>query len=109
MRFQEITETLSHHLLDDSADFTVVQLILRLSLELRIMQLDRDDRRQTLFQVICRKSAFLLTDQVVLLRVVVESTCQRHLESGHMRSSSQVDDIVGECEQMFLETVRELK
>ena len=52
--------------LDERADLGVAELGLGLALELRVLELDRDERREALAHVLAAEVVFLLLEEVLL-------------------------------------------
>ena len=69
---QPVVEVLVDDLLDEGLRLGVAQLGLRLALELRLAQLDRDDRGQTLADVLAGEVVVLLAQQLLVARVLVD-------------------------------------
>src|SRR5205085_9054999 len=85
--------------LDQAADRWVPQLRLGLALELRLTQLDRDDRGQSLPAIVAAQRLLLLLQQALRPRVVVERTGQRGLEAAQMGTALVRVDVVGKRER----------
>ena len=66
--FEELSKPIVHERLDDAFDFAVAQLCFRLTFELRIRQLDADDRNQTFADVVAGKILFDFLEQIVARR-----------------------------------------
>ena len=84
--------------LDLALDLGVAQLGLGLALELRVGQLDADDRRQALADVVAREVGVVVLEDRVLARVVVERARQRGAEAGDVGAAVDRVDVVGEGE-----------
>src|SRR4051794_30198801 len=67
--------------LDDALHFGVAELRLGLTLELRVRNLDADDRGETFADVLAGHAFLQVLRQVVLRRVVVDRARERRLES----------------------------
>lgn len=78
---EPVVEVLVHDLLHEGLGLRVAQLGLRLALELRLAQLDRDDRGQTLADVLTGEVVVLLSQQLLVTRVAVDQTGQRRAEA----------------------------
>src|SRR5699024_7780807 len=65
----------------------VAQLLLRLPLELRLGQLDRDDRREPLANVVTGEVGVLLLEQLLVAGVSVDHPGQRRAEALLVRTS----------------------
>ena len=83
--FEERAEPIVHDLLDDALDFGVAQLRLRLPFELRLRDLDADDRDQAFADVVAADALFQVLREAVLGRVGVDGSRQRRAEAGQMR------------------------
>ncbi|MGX1476000.1 UNVERIFIED_CONTAM: hypothetical protein RKD50_004808 [Streptomyces canus] len=91
---QPVGEVLVDDLLDEGLHLGVAQLGLGLALELRLAQLHRDDRGQTLADVITREVVVLLTQQLLVARVLVDEVRQRRAEAFLVRAALvRVDDV----------------
>ena len=93
-----LLEELSQPLVDDSLDETrdsgVAELGLRLAFELRVAELDRDDRGKTLAGVLALEVVVLLLEQAFAARVLVERPRQRRPEPLQMRATLGRVDVV---------------
>src|SRR5690606_37308010 len=69
---QPVREVLVDDLLDEGLHLGVAQLGLGLALELRFAQLDRDDRREALADVVTREVVLLVAQQLAVARVLVD-------------------------------------
>src|SRR5439155_7833495 len=96
-------------LLDEALDVAVAQLGLRLPLELRLWQPDRDHRRESFPDVVAGDAALEVLEKAVGLRVVRERTGQRRPEPGQVRAALARVDVVREREDALLVTVVVLK
>ena len=92
---EEGHQLLGNHCVHQRTHFAVAQLGLGLALELRFLQLDRDNRSQALARVLALEGLIVL-EQLVFLAVIVEYTGQSGLKSGLMRAALGGVDIV--CE-----------
>src|SRR5690606_8676752 len=99
---QEDPEPLVDDLRDRALDLRVPELRLRLALELRLPDLEREDARQPLPDIIARERVRVLLEQAVLLRVVVQRTRERGLEAGQVRAALVRVDVVDEGERVFV-------
>ena len=70
--FEELGELGVDRGLDQRADLGVAQLGLGLALELRVLELDRDDRREALAHVFAGEVLLFLFEQALLAGVVVD-------------------------------------
>lgn len=93
---QPVVEVLVDGLLDEGLRLRVAQLGLRLALELRLTQLDRDDRGQTLTDVVTGEVVVLLAQQLLVARVLVDQRGQRRTEALLVRTALVGMDDVGE-------------
>src|SRR5207253_1188749 len=84
---EELGELDVDRLLDETAHPGIAQLRLRLTLELRHGELDGDHGGETLADVLTLQVLFLLLQQAVLPRVVVQRSGQRRLEPGEVRAA----------------------
>ena len=80
----------------------VAELGLRLALELRVGQLDRDDRGQALADVLALEVLVLLLEDARVARVVVDRARQRRAEARQVRAALVRVDVVGEREDGLL-------
>src|SRR5205823_8009341 len=78
---EELTELLVDDRRDEALHARVPELGLRLALELRILQLRRDDRRQALAHVLAGEVVVLLLQQALVARELVERSRQRGAEA----------------------------
>ncbi len=92
---EKIPQLLVEHCFNETFDLAVAQLCLCLALELRIRQLDRDDRGQPLSHIIAGQAAFHIFQQVVGGRVVVHGPCEGSFEPHQMAASLVGIDVVG--------------
>ena len=74
-------ELVVDHALDEALGLGVAELGLGLALELRLAELDRDDRGQALADVVAGDAVLLLLDQAPLLAPVVDQGGQRGPEA----------------------------
>ena len=84
--------------LDQGADLGVAQLALGLALELRVAQLDRDERREALAHVFAGEVLLLLLEERLLARVVVDGAREGAAEAGEVGAALGRVDVVGEGE-----------
>src|SRR6202035_2681952 len=73
--------------LDERPGLGVAELGLGLALELRLGQLDVDDGRQALPDVVAGQPLFLLADQLLLAGIVVDDVGQRRPEALLVRAA----------------------
>ena len=101
-----LLEELGQLLVDDGGDEAlhagVAELGLRLALELRVGQLDRDDGGQALADVLAGEVLVLLLELALLARVAVERARERRAEARHVRAALVRVDVVGEREDGLL-------
>ena len=82
--------------LDEALDRRVAELRLRLPLELRVAQLDRDDRGEALADVLALEVVLLLLQQSLVARVAVERARERRAEAGEVGAALVRVDVVRE-------------
>src|SRR6185503_2648150 len=82
--------------LDDALHLGVAELRLGLPLELRVGNLDADDRGQAFANVLARDAFFQILGEIVLRGVGVDRAGERRLEAGEMRAAFVRVDVVGE-------------
>src|SRR4051812_5409947 len=99
---EELGEPLVDGGLDEALHRRVAELGLRLPLELRLADLDRDDRGQALADVLALQVGILLLELADLARVLVDRAGQRRAEAGQVRAALVRVDVVGEREQRLL-------
>ena len=99
---QELGQPAVDRRLDEALDRRVAELGLGLALELRVLDLDRDDRRQSLAHVLAAEVVVLLLELALLARVVVDRARQRRAEAREVRAALDRVDVVGEREQVLL-------
>ena len=97
---EERAEALVDQRLHDALHFRVAQLGLGLALELRLRDLDRDDRGEPFLGVVAAE--FYVLEHAVPLRVGVDAPRQRPLESREMGASFPRVDVVREREDVLL-------
>ena len=102
MLVEIFAELLVDELLDVALD-VAVQLALGLPFELRLRQLDGDDRDQTFAHVVAvdRDFVLLLLEHADRIREVVDGAGQRGAEPGKVRAAVDGVDGVGEGENIF--------
>ena len=82
--------------LDEAAHRRVAELRLRLALELRVLELDRDDRDEALVRVVLPERLVLLLDQPRRARVGVDRARERGAEAREVRAALVRVDVVRE-------------
>ena len=87
--------------LDDPLDLAVPQLGFGLAFELRVPQLDADDRGQALADIVAGQRFGVLLQQVVGVGVGIDGPGQRRLEADQMGAALARVDVVGKGEQVF--------
>ena len=87
--------------LDLALDLGVAELGLGLALELRVGQLDADDRRQALADVVAGQVRVVVLEDARPARLVVERARQRGAEAGDVRAAVDRVDVVGEGEDVL--------
>ena len=95
---EELRQLLVDRRRDQCGDLGVAQLGLGLTLELRVLELDRDERREALAHVLAGEVVLFLLEEVLLPGVVVERTRERGAEAGEVRAALRGVDVVGEGE-----------
>ena len=100
---EKFSEPTVHGRLHEALDRRVAELGLRLPLELRVGELDRDDRGQALADVIALEVVLLLLQQPLLARIGVQRAGQGRAEAAEVRAALVGVDVVGEREQVLLE------
>ena len=102
--FEERAELVVDDRLDDALDLGVAELGLGLAFELRLRDLDADDRRHALADVVAADRRVLqILREVVPRRVGVDRARQRRAEPRQVRAALVRVDVVGERE--FLRVV----
>ena len=92
---QIFCKALGHGVLHERADLGVAKLRFRLPLELRVVQLHGDNRRQTLARIVAREVGILLLQNALTARIVVDSARHGLLEAVEVRSTLVRVDVVG--------------
>ena len=92
---EEEIEPLADQTVDDRADLGVAKLGLRLAFELRVLQLDRDDRGQPLHAVVGREVGVHLLEHAALAAVLVDFPRHGGAEAGQMHPALHRVDVVG--------------
>jgi len=96
--FEKLGQPLVDDLLHEPAHPRVSELRLRLPLELRVAQLDGDDRGQPFAHVLALEVVLLLLQQALLARVPVQRAGERPFETGEVGAALMGVDVVGERE-----------
>src|SRR6185436_14061005 len=91
---EELGEPLVDRRLDEALDGRVAELGLRLTLELRVRDLHRDDRGEALAHVLALEVRVLLLELADLTRVRVDGAGQRRAEAGQVRAALVRVDVV---------------
>ena len=99
---EELGEALVDRGLHEALDRRVAELGLGLALELRVGDLDRDDRGQALAHVLALQVGVLLLELALLARVGVDRAGERRAEAGQVRAALMRVDVVGERQQRLL-------
>jgi hypothetical protein len=100
-----LDDAVRHRCLDRPLDVSVAELCLRLALELRVRQLDADDRRQPLANVVAAQVGILLGEDPGLASPVVERRGERGSEAGDVRAAVDGMDVVGKGQNRLGEAV----
>ena len=95
---EELGELRVDGLLDEALDPRVAELRLRLALELRLAELDGDDRGEPLADVLALEVLLLLLEEVHVARVLVQRARERGVEAGEVRAALVRVDVVRERE-----------
>src|SRR5919106_1029518 len=95
---EELGELLVDGLLDETLHSGVAQLRLRLPLELRVAQLDREDGGEALAHVLAFEVLLLLLQEALVAGVPVEGAGERRLEAGEVGAALVRVDVVRERE-----------
>ena len=95
---EELGELLVDDRLDEALDRRVAELRLRLALELRVAELDRDHRGEPLADVLALEVVLLLLEEPLVARVAVERARQRGAEAREVRAALGRVDVVRERE-----------
>src|ERR671911_1371187 len=103
MLLQKLGKITVGHALHETLDLRVPELGLGLSLELGLLQLDGDDRGQSLPDVVAGKALLFLLEKTFLPGVGVDRPRQRRPETGEVRATFVRVDVVGEREDGVLE------
>src|SRR5919199_1802273 len=101
--FEELGQIPVRVALDEALDLGVPELGLGLPLELRLAQLDRDDRREALANVVAEEVLLLLLEETLLARVVVYGPRERGPEAREVRPALVRVDVVREGKDRVLE------
>ena len=96
MRVEPVGKVGVRLLLHEGARLGVAELRLRLSLELGLAQLDRDDHREALADVVAREVRVLLLEEALVARVLVDDRGQRRTEALFVGAAFGGVDGVGE-------------
>src|SRR5207253_5165233 len=93
---EELGELRVDRLLDEALDPRVAELRFRLALELRVLELERDDRGEPLAHVLAFEIVLLFLQQLELARNTVERPGQRRVEAREVGAALVGVDVVGE-------------
>src|SRR5688572_28954974 len=96
VRLEPVPDLLVADLLHEALDLGVAELGLRLALELRVAELHRDDRGETLADVLTRELLVLLLEDLLVHRVAVDDRGQRGAEALLVGAALVRVDRVGE-------------
>ena len=83
---------------DQALDRRIAELRLRLTLELRIAQLHRDDRSEALANILALEVLLLLLQKTLVARVAVQRAGESRAEPGEVRAALGRVDVVRERE-----------
>src|SRR3989344_884153 len=92
--FKEDGERVAERGLDRGAHLRVSEFILGLTLELRVLHFDGDDRGQPLAHILAREVLVFFFQKPLLARIGVEHAGERRPEADKVRASSWVVDVV---------------
>ena len=101
---QEVGELLRHYAVRRASRLDIAELLLRLSLELRILDLDADDRRHAFADIFAGQILFRIFQKLVLSCVIIERLRQRVVEAGQVHTAFGRVDVVDEA--VFARAVR---
>src|SRR5579862_6153141 len=99
---EELGELRVHGRLDEAGDLRVSELALRLTLELRVLQLDGDDGGEAFAHVLALEVLLLVLQQTLVARVLVQRARQGGAEPLHVGAALDRVDVVGEREDRVL-------
>ena len=83
------------------AGLAVAEFLLRLSLKLRLLDLNADDRCKALADILTAECRLIFLQKLIFLRIVIKSLRQSTLETSQMRTALRGIDIVDECVDIF--------
>src|SRR5207253_301416 len=84
---EELTQRTVDHLLNEALDRRVAELGLRLALELRLGNLHRDDRGESLAHVLALEVVLFLLEELLLPRVGIERASEGGAEAREVRAA----------------------
>ena len=99
---EELAQLAVDGLFDQALDRRVAEFGLRLALELRVLELDRDHRGEALADVVAGQVLVFLLEQPLAAGVGVQRPGQRRAEAGEVGAALVGVDVVGEAEDRFL-------
>src|SRR5215468_4480785 len=88
--------------LDNTFNFAVAQLRLRLPFELRIRQFDTNHSDKAFADIVSREVLFNFFEEIVRDGITVQRSSEGRLEADHMRAAFVRVDVVGERKDLLL-------
>ncbi len=105
MLLKPLAHLIAHQAFERLANLRAHQLVLGLAAELRVGQLDRDDRGQAFAHVLPGERDLLALQHAGFLGIVVDRSGQRRAEGRHMRAAIALRDVVRERQDVLVITV----